>query len=278
MTSVDTKLIKPLCPDCLKRGIETETCFMATYNGKSIAVICNDCSERIKDKDNKKAEEELKKKIIDKKQRILRFTNIGSKYENSCFNNFDHTREGLNNCTIWAKRFKNKIINGGEKISLYIYGTTGNGKTELQACAYNELVNAGFNCLFTTLSKIFGVMHDYDNVKAYDVYDIIRNLDAFFIDDFGIESLDKKSKEWLFEFFDIIDKFEIPTFITSNFFNRDHFISSSANQSKDSINLQRIFSRMISKFVIIENKASDYRPIQFEARRKKYENEELSEF
>ncbi|OGI30669.1 MAG: hypothetical protein A2287_04730 [Candidatus Melainabacteria bacterium RIFOXYA12_FULL_32_12] len=194
-TTYETMLsINPVCPVCKERPTQ----YLDTFAGNKIALPCAECDKAMKDDEKLKKEREEKQKLIAKRQRILSFSNLGTKYKDSNFVDFDHNKEGLNNCTIWAKRFKNRIINGGEKISLYMYGITGNGKTELQACAYNELEKDGFNCLFTTLGKIFGKMHDYQNVKDIEVYDIIRNLDAFFIDDFGVEALDKKKQRMAF--------------------------------------------------------------------------------
>jgi DNA replication protein DnaC len=259
---------KAICPKCK----EVETRFVEPPKSSNITFIakipetCKSCYEKQEEiikKENYKINQQF---LISRKDKVLNFSSIGTKYKNSNFEQLDKSIEGFELPLIWAKRFNDRILNGGEKISVYLYGTTGNGKTEIQACAYNELVKNNKNCLLTTLGKLFEVMHDYQKTKTSDVFSVIKSLDALFIDDFGSETLDKRSKGWLFEIFDILDKNEIPLFITSNFFQPKHW-NDGDKQSIESISIQRVFSRLLGKSNFVENSAKDYRVFQAKSRR-----------
>jgi len=264
----------PYCPNCLKKGIQVETKYFYIENLKPIALHCMDCDKKLKEIYEEAELQKAKDVIIRQKSKILPLSDIGSKYKKSSFSKFNGYVEGLNDCNLWAKNFRDKVLDDiAPKFSLYLYGASGCGKTELQACVYNDLEANGKNCLFTTLGKLFECMHDYDKVKVSDVYQLIKSLDALFIDDFGAGELNRKSRDWLFEIFDICDKYEIPVFISSNINKGDDillWISGENITDLEIIRAKRLISRLLS-FKRRENRAGDYRPILSES----LQNQEL---
>ncbi len=258
----------PYCPKCLTQGKKVVSKYFyppENIKKQPIALLCDGCEEEEKAKAKAKEASIIQAAFNQHKKAILPLSDIGVKYEKSSFSNFNGAAEGLNDCHIWAKRFTERVIKGDTTFSLYIYGTTGCGKTELQACSYNDVVKANKNSLFTTLGKLFECMHDYDNVRVSEVYKIIRDLDALFLDDFAATPLDKKSRGWLFELFDLLDKYQIPTFISSNLNKSEDILSwmsGGALTEIEAIKTKRVLSRIIRNFKRIENKAADYSPIK----------------
>lgn len=128
-----------------------------------------------------------------------------------CHNYVAHAREVIEN-----------------NIGLYIYGDNSTGKTFMAACLCNELLWAGFACIYTSLNSILNdIQSSYDGsgVGEGKLLNALRGCDFVFIDDLGKEFIgreyDVRSAKWaekkLYNIINARYAAKRPTVFTSNY-------------------------------------------------------------
>ncbi|MCR5178481.1 MAG: ATP-binding protein [Lachnospiraceae bacterium] len=138
--------------------------------------------------------------------------------------------------------------------NLLFMGSVGTGKTTLSVCIAKKLIERGFSVIYFSSVSLFELLGrvSFDNEKRSErdrVLSDIYNCDLLVIDDLGTELLNSFVEEQLFS---IINERSL----------RDRRMVISTNQ--DTKDLQRvygdrIFSRIISEFVILKLTGSDIR-------------------
>ena len=151
---------------------------------------------------------------------------IGERYKNTYFNStltgHNHTFDTAylrckKYCDVSSIVFK-------QGLGIYLYGDTGTGKTHLTACMVNELVDKGYQVLFTNffeISKMIKNTFYKPDVSENDYINRLATIDFLFIDDLGTERVQNgESDLWLQEkIFDVLNKRynnKKPTIFSSN--------------------------------------------------------------
>ncbi|HHU54104.1 MAG TPA: ATP-binding protein [Clostridiaceae bacterium] len=107
-------------------------------------------------------------------------------------------REAMRGLRTIAKRYAENFRDNPE--NLYMFGTTGTGKTFLMSCIANELSNLGVNLVFIKAVKLFELMAQRRTLlNSYSpdpeeqdfinrTFELINNTELLCIDDIGLEA------------------------------------------------------------------------------------------
>lgn len=153
---------------------------------------------------------------------------IGERYKNVTFSNTNlEDNKDFNNAYARCKRYcevSQQVYEEG--MGIYLYGNSGTGKTHLTSCMANELMEQGYQVLFTNfaeISKIIKTTFKRDSRETENDYiNQLATIDFLFIDDLGTEIVQKNDEDtWLQEkIYDVINKrynANKPTIFTSNY-------------------------------------------------------------
>lgn len=213
----------------------------------------------------KSLEDARKKSIARKREEIFSLSELGSKFESRTFSNWQ-VRAGTENCSIYSKKFRDSIKQKKKPQSIILKGNPGNGKTELMACVYNDLMEEGYNCIFTTVLKLILKVENSRNfdskISENQIYDTLKQADAIFLDDFGTEAYKEHGRrsEILFNIIDLIYNHQIPVMLTMNHYAEGKL---EANPS-----LGKVLDRLDEICLTVNNKATSYRSWLAEQRKR----------
>jgi len=136
----------------------------------------------------------------------------------------------------WCERFPNSHI-----LNINMIGGTGTGKTFLLECMASNLIDKGFNVMFTTAFALNDECRKYHFSLPSKVNEYM-DCDVLVIDDLGCEPLLKNiTVEYLFNIIHLRQKRYKPTLISTNLTMEDIL-----NRYDD-----RIFSRLSNKMLAI---------------------------
>ncbi|MBQ7798359.1 MAG: ATP-binding protein [Clostridia bacterium] len=111
----------------------------------------------------------------------------------------------------WCEKFPNSHI-----LNITMSGGTGTGKTFLLECMASELINRGFNVMFTTSFALNDECRKYHFSLPSKVNEFM-DCDVLIIDDLGTEPLLKNiTLEYLYNIINIRQKRYKPTLISTN--------------------------------------------------------------
>ncbi len=192
-----------------------------TNEKKIVRCIC-DCQAKAQEEEIRK-EEELKRLKEVEKLKVASL--MGDRYKNVSFAN---TEIGHNNsfdtAFIRCKRYcevSREVLKKG--LGIYIYGSTGSGKTHLTSCIANELMNQMFQVVFTSFGKIAKMIQDSWKTKESEneLINRLGKIDFLFIDDLGTERTQKNDEDlWIQEIiYEVLNtryNNNKPTIFTSN--------------------------------------------------------------
>lgn len=207
-----------------------------------------------------KCEQDVKRAEVDKLVRakeenevreLFSISNIGDKYLNASFENFE-VRPGSENAYKIAKHYAEHFEEYGPE-SIMIWGEPGNGKTHLAAAVHNHLTKQGKVVVFISmpelLNKIKATFNSSNKETEVQILKALNVCDLLIIDDLGAE----KTSDWVQEkVFTIIDgryRHQKPILATSNIRPADLI---------DKIG-KRAYDRILEMSQPIENKATSYR-------------------
>ncbi len=168
-----------------------------------------------------------KREFQERVESIKRNSLISERYKNVSFEttktdsiqNFEHM---LKRCKGYCEHADEALKNGW---GVYLYGNRGTGKTHLAACMANDLINQGYELLFTNFFEITKeIKATYNKSNANSEIDLINrvtSIDFLVIDDIGTESMKKNGEDtWIQEkIYDVLNKrynAQKPTIFTSN--------------------------------------------------------------
>ena len=136
----------------------------------------------------------------------------------------------------WCKKFPNTQI-----LNITMSGGTGTGKTFLLECMASELIERGFNVMFTTAFALNDECKKYHFSLPSKVNEFM-DCDVLIIDDLGTEPLLKNiTLEYLFNIINLRQKRYKPTLISTNLLPEDIL-----NRYDD-----RIHSRLSNKLIAL---------------------------
>ncbi len=238
----------PVCKFCGAELKYFETNLFGSIRRFPVACDCE-----IEDYENNLKRQENERKI-NRKNEVFSVTKLGDKFKDRTFQNWK-PREGAENASLYTRRFIKSVKNNEKAQSLIVWGISGNGKTELTACAYNELTNEGFNCIFTKVVDLLNLIScaRKGELKLTEskIYDIFRDADAVFLDDLGTEVYTDNWAVWLYNIIEIIYNYEIPSIITMNEYAPQKM---AVNES-----MTKVFDRFKEIYLRVQNKATSYR-------------------
>ena len=117
---------------------------------------------------------------------------------------------------------------------LMFMGNPGTGKTFYACCIANALIERGIAVWVTTVQPLLRKAGDFN--RADEIFRKIQTVDLLILDDFGAMQHSSRNLDLLFEVIDTRARSGLPLIITTNL--------SPAEFSSDSLELQRIFSRV----------------------------------
>jgi DNA replication protein DnaC len=238
------------CSNCDRPIFEGKVHFWGTTQVYKITCQC----EIDKRNEQRKADEEAQRRryIADLRHR----SGLPRKWENVTFENFEPrkgTERACKACINYAEQFPSVQSRG---IGMYLFGTSGSGKTRLAASIANKLLDKGISVKWWNVTSLYleiqGTFNG--NGSSQEILDDCTNAGLLILDDMGAE----KPSEWtMATMYDILNTRiddVLPTIITSNL-----KLEELANKADP-----RVISRIRDKdiFPHIADDATDYRRVE----------------
>ena len=152
-------------------------------------------------------------------------------YRNMTFDRDDRPEHLLSKAArAYAENFQPAL----EQHGIMFTGNVGTGKTFYACCIANALIERGIAVWVTTVQPLLRKAGDFN--RADEIFRKIQTVDLLILDDFGAMQHSSRNLDLLFEVIDARARSGLPLIITTNL--------SPAEFSSDSLELQRIFSRV----------------------------------
>ena len=191
----------------------------------------------------------LIQKLANEAQRLKESSNLGERFSNRTFGNFDprHDQAAFNACRDYAN---NNNLFRVKRNSMLLMGGTGSGKTHLAAAVANTLTDRGVPTLFGTYSEhLERIKEEFDHTGMKEYLSKLKNTPMIVLDDIGKERRTEWSMSVLFDIVNYRYEHYLPIIITTNY-DLDTF----ANYVGSAI-----FSRLYEMSVAIATAGKDYR-------------------
>lgn len=188
-------------------------------------------------------------KLAGEAQRLKESSNLGERFSNRTFGNFDPRRDRLafESCRDYAN---NDELFQHKRNSLMILGGVGSGKTHLAAAISNCLIDRGIPVLFGTFSDhLEHIREEFDHTGLRKYLSQMKSTPMLVLDDLGKEKKTEWSQQILFDVINYRYEHLLPTIITSNF-NVDELGSYVG---------KAVFSRLFEMSAAVQTSGSDYR-------------------
>lgn len=156
------------------------------------------------------------KKLAGEAQRLKERSNLGARFMNRTFANFDRRKDpsAFNACSAYAER---DGLFGDRRNSLLILGGYGSGKTHLAAAIANNLVDKGIPVLFSTFSEhLEHIREEFDKDGQRKYLSMMKNTAMLVIDDIGKEKQTEWTQQILFDVINYRYEHLLPFVITTN--------------------------------------------------------------
>ena len=180
---------------------------------------CKKAQEYWKEKDKKDYEITKRKHFREVINKIYKQNNIGMKFQNLNFENFNSNSENELAIVI-AKDYVNKNITSRDTNGLIIMGKSGVGKTHLAASIANKLIENDKIVLMGRLTTLLDMIKETfkDNTKSEnELIELYSNVDMIIIDDLGTEKISNWALEKLYTIIENRNENRLPIIITTRF-------------------------------------------------------------
>lgn len=190
-------------------------------------------------------------KFAQKYERVTaRFSSLKGDLLNMTFSGFrqnEANRTSYNAVRQWAGSLLPGVQAESKEI-LYMYGTTGCGKSHLAAAAANGLVEHNVHALFITVPDMKALISSQSFNDQGPVVEAIKSMPVLIIDDIGVENLTDWTREWLYAIFNERYNTRAPTLYVSNL-------------PPEELGMPRVTSRLLARRMsrIVLNKDKDRR-------------------
>ena len=223
------------------------------YEGRAIFYRCNCEREEEVKKINAEVETEKREKI----QKLFSCANIGKRFINCSFKNFQKrvgVEKAFNIALDFAKNFKQKQETGE---GILFYGGSGNGKTHLAVAIVREVVRQGYSAIFQPAAELQYRLNATYNDSGESEAEIMNGLvesDLTVIDDLGKGKWSEKVEERIYVILDGRYRELRPTVITTNLKLSDleGYVGNA------------VFDRLKEMCVFVLNSAKSYRALKIE--------------
>lgn len=167
----------------------------------------------------------------------------------------DGAERAYSACTNYAENFRVSLQHRG--IGMYLYGTTGSGKTRLIHAIANALIEKEVRVVCWNVPSLLGAIKGaYDgHGNAEDYLHAARHANLLILDDLGSEKPSEWTRNTLYELINSRIENVMPTIVTSN------WEPSSPRLLSEDVLGARLMSRLNDRevFLPVLNKATDYR-------------------
>lgn len=169
-----------------------------------------------------------------KAQRLKEQSNLGERFNNRTFGNFDKHRDekAFKTCLQYAERddlftmqTRSKEFNLIDALKgkdaryrngLILFGGYGTGKTHLAAAIANNLVDKGVSCMFGTFSDHLEKIRQEFNTDKRVYLEKLKNIPMLVIDDIGQEKKSEWTQQILYDVINYRYDHLSPVVITTN--------------------------------------------------------------
>lgn len=159
----------------------------------------------------------LIQKLAGEAQRLKESSNLGARFMNRTFGNFEVRRDpnAYNNCLAYSNR---ENLFADSRNSLLIFGGYGSGKTHLAAAIANALIDRGIPVLFGTFADhLEKIREEFDKTGQKKYQSMMKNTPMLVLDDVGKERLTDWAKEILFNVINYRYEHKLPFILTTNY-------------------------------------------------------------
>ena len=200
----------------------------------------------------KREREEAELKRIEFEKRIKDLRRVGfpdDEMQNWTFDKDDRKNDRVSN--IARKYVENFGIMRESGKGLLFYGKTGTGKTFAAACIVNALIDKGYPCMVTSLSRVINTISGmYDGKQEY--IDGLNRFTLIVFDDLATEADTAYRNEIVYNIIDSRYRSGLPFIVTTN-------LTGEELKSAGDISKQRIYSRLFERCLPVEVAGSDRR-------------------
>ena len=155
-------------------------------------------------------------KLAGEAQRLKESSNLGARFENRTFGNFEVRREpeAYKGCLAYSNR---ENLFSDSRNSLLIFGGYGSGKTHLAAAIANSLIDRGIPVLFATYADhLEHIREEFDKTGKRMYLSKMKNTPMLVLDDVGKEKLTDWAKEIMFSVINYRYEHKLPFVLTTN--------------------------------------------------------------
>lgn len=149
-------------------------------------------------------------------QRLQERMNLGERFLNRTFSNFDKKREpeAFQQCVNYANM---ENLFSEKKNSLLLFGKPGTGKTHLAAAIANDFVSKGVQTLFGTFADhLDHIREDFEHGGVNEYLMEMKSTLVLVIDDLGQEKESEWTRQILYQVINHRYEHQKPTVITTN--------------------------------------------------------------
>lgn len=191
----------------------------------------------------------LIQKLANKAQELRESSNLGARFLNRTFGNFEVKRDPLafNACKSYADR---ETLFDDKRNGMMILGGIGSGKTHLAAAIANAMIDRGIPALFGTYSDhLESIRGEYDHTGERKYLSMMKSAPILVLDDIGKEKRTEWTQQVLFDVINARYEHLLPTILTTNF-----DVDGLANYVGGAI-----WSRLYEMCSAVETQGSDFR-------------------
>lgn len=204
------------------------------------------CEEERRDR------EEAERKRIDFEKRVKEMRRVGfpdEEMQNWTFDKDDGANDHIMKVARnYVEHFDEMRENGK---GLLLYGNVGTGKTFAAVCIANALIDKGFPCMVTSLSRIINTVTGmYADKQQY--IDGLNRFAFLVFDDLATEADTDYRNEIIYNIIDSRYRAGLPFIVTTN-------LTGQEMKNAEDIRKQRIYSRLFERCIPIEVKGTDRR-------------------
>lgn len=188
-------------------------------------------------------------KLAGEAQRLKESSNLGARFENRTFGNFDTRRDqnAYRSCLAYSNR---ENLFSDSRNSLLILGGYGSGKTHLAAAISNSLIDRGIPVLFSTFSEhLERIKEEFDHTGQRKHLSMMKTTSMLVLDDVGKEKKSEWSDSVLFDVINYRYEHKLPFILTTNL-NEDELEKRIGGA---------VFSRMCEMCTSVTTAGKDYR-------------------
>ena len=156
-------------------------------------------------------------KLAGEAQRLKESSNLGERFGNRTFGNFDprRDRQSYEVCHNYAN---DEEIFSKKRNGLMLLGGVGSGKTHLVAAISNALIDRGIPVLFATFSEhLEHIREEYDHTGQKKYLSQMKNTPMLVLDDIGKERKTEWTQQILFDVVNYRYEHLLPVILTTNF-------------------------------------------------------------